>query len=115
LEVEPGFVPALVSLALIRATSVDESLRDGPAAVELADRACALTQARHPEALHALAAAYAEVGRFADALGVGQSAVEAALAGGNRPLAAAIEQSLQAYRQGRPFREPAEASGPVPG
>ncbi len=104
LEQEPGFVPALVSLALIRATSNDDTIRNGREAIELATKACELTRHQHPEALHALAAAYAEVGRFPDAVSTAEAAVRAARAAGDENLARAVGQPIELYRQRRPFR-----------
>ncbi len=102
LERNPDFTPALVSLALIRATSRDDALRDGPQAVDLATRACELTQRENPEALYALAAAYAEVGRFPDAAGTADLAIRAALAAGNRGLAGTIQPLLDHCRRQAP-------------
>ena len=99
LERNPDFTPALVSLALIRATSKDDALRDGPQAVDLATRACDLTQRENPEALYALAAAYAEAGRFPDAAGTADLAIRAALAAGNRGLAGTIQPLLDHCRR----------------
>lgn len=55
-------------LAWIRATSTDASLRDGAAAVRLADAANQQTGGQDLAALETLAAAYAEAGRFDDAI-----------------------------------------------
>ncbi|NQT17002.1 MAG: tetratricopeptide repeat protein, partial [Planctomycetes bacterium] len=104
LEESPDFLPALVSLALVRATSPDDSLRDGREAVELATRACVLTRNEHPEALHALAAAYAEAGRFPEAIATAETAVRLARSVGNEGLAAALERPIESYRRGRPLR-----------
>jgi tetratricopeptide (TPR) repeat protein len=103
-ERDPDFVPALVHLALIRSTSKDESLRDGEQAVQMATRACELTRHQHPEALHALAAAYAEVGRFPAAVSTAEHAVRLARSGGNEALAQAIQKPLGLYKQRQPFR-----------
>ena len=104
LEADPDFIPALVSLALIRATSRDDGLRGGEEALELATRACNLTRNKNPEALHALAAAYAEVGQFPAAVSTAEHAVRIAQASGNEDLANAIRQPLELYGQQKPFR-----------
>ena len=95
---DPDFVPALVSLALIRATSPDRALRDGRQAVELAARACQLTDQQHAEALYALAAAYAEAGQVQTAVSVAERALQVALAQGNQGTAAAIRQQIELLR-----------------
>jgi tetratricopeptide (TPR) repeat protein len=99
IEREPNFVPALVGLAMIRSTSKDGSLRDGRQAVELASRACELTKRQNPESLYALAAAYAESGRYPDAVSAAETAMQTALASGNRGLAETIRRLLEACRQ----------------
>jgi len=99
LERDPDFTPALVSLALIRATGPDETLRDAPQALDLATRACELTERDNPEALYALAAAYAELGRFSEAAGTAAEAIRVALALGNRELAGTIQPLLERCRR----------------
>jgi len=104
LKEDPAFVPALMSLALLRATSNDAAHRNGLEAVELAERACQLTGYEHPEAVHTLAAAYAEVGRIPDAVSAAKHGIRVALASGNGALANTIRQSLELYRQDMPLR-----------
>ncbi|NLS96867.1 MAG: tetratricopeptide repeat protein [Planctomycetaceae bacterium] len=101
---EPKFVPAMISLAVLRATSDDPALRRGQQAVELAERARSLVPPENPEVLHALAAAYAEVGRFEEAVATAQLAASTARNSGNAALAAAIEQALGMYSQRQPLR-----------
>ena len=64
------------------ATAPDDALRDGPTAVTLAERACERTRQAVPMFLDTLAAAYAEAGRFADAVTTQERAVELAPADG---------------------------------
>ncbi len=104
IEQDPDFFPALVNLALIRAASKDDSLRNGEQAVEMATRACDLTRHQHPEALHALAAAYAEVGRFPAAVSTAEQAVRLARSGGNEALAQTIQKPLELYKRHQPYR-----------
>src|SRR5262249_44838362 len=87
LDLRPDHVQALTGLAWIRASAVDGALRNGDESVRLAERAAALTRNRDPAALDALAAAYACVGRFPDAIRVARSGLELALAAG--PICAA--------------------------
>lgn len=99
LKWQADFVPALVGLALIRSTSKDATLRDGPQAVALATRACELTRRNDPEALYALAAAYAESGRYADAASTADAALGMAMASGNRPLVESLRRLRATCRQ----------------
>jgi tetratricopeptide (TPR) repeat protein len=67
LESEPDDPATLNHLAWIYATCRDESLRQPVRALELANKACFLTENRNPGYLDTLAAAQAAAGRFADA------------------------------------------------
>src|SRR5207302_2915053 len=67
LRISPKTVGALDRLAWISST-YPEGWRNGARAVEWAEQACSLTSYASPELLGTLAVAYAEVGRFGDAL-----------------------------------------------
>lgn len=90
----------VMSLAAIN----NSALRDGPAAVTLGEQLCRLTNSPPASHLNALAAAYAEVGRFDDAVRTASMALERATAEGNEPLAAIIGQRLRLFREGQPAR-----------
>jgi len=102
LKEDPEFVPAIIALATVRATSPDESLRNVREAAELAARACELTRHQDPEALRALAVAQAELGQFDSAASTARRAAQAARAAGNPDLAEAIEQAFQHLQQKKP-------------
>src|SRR4029077_7608990 len=59
---------ALNSVAWFRATCPEAGMRDGKEAVELANKACELSQRRNSSYLDTLAAAYAEAGNFDQAI-----------------------------------------------
>ena len=67
-DLDPDDPATLNSLAWLRATCPLDELRDGPQAVADATRACELTGHAVPGFLDTLAAAYAEAGRFDDAV-----------------------------------------------
>jgi tetratricopeptide (TPR) repeat protein len=92
------------NLAWIKATSPEGRWRDGPGAVRLAERAAALADGEEAEALDTLAAAYAEAGRFADAVRTARRAL--ALAEPDSSLATEVRQRLALYESGRPYRDP---------
>jgi tetratricopeptide (TPR) repeat protein len=104
LAIDPGHMNAEVNLAWILATSSDESTRDGARAVQLAEDVA--RRAGHPNAivLRTLAAAYAETGRFSDAIDAAQDAVAIAKATGNDGLATDLERNIAAYRLNQPIR-----------
>jgi hypothetical protein len=83
-------------------------LRGGTKAVELAERCCELTGHRVVATLDTLAAAYAEAGRFDEAIKTSAQAIDAATDAGNEKLAQAIRGRVVLYRQGVPYREPSE-------
>ncbi|HST31290.1 MAG TPA: tetratricopeptide repeat protein [Chthoniobacterales bacterium] len=104
LEIDPGFMNAEVNLAWVLATSSEDSFRNGPRAVQLAEDVA--SRAGHPNAivLRTLAAAYAEVGRFNDAIGVAQQGIEIAKATNNDGLVSDLEKSMAAFQQNKPIR-----------
>src|SRR6267378_2161587 len=90
--------------AWVLATSTDTSLRDGAKAVELAQQAISLTGGREPLFFRTLAAAYAETGRFSDAIGVIQQGVAIARMQGKTGLANLLEEDALLYRGQVPLR-----------
>ena len=105
LKSSPDLVPALNNLAWILATDPETNNRSGAEAVRFAERACALTRRQVPILLGTLAAAYAEAGRFSEAVQTAQSARDLAAASGQSPLAGRFQKLMELYQSGRPFRE----------
>jgi tetratricopeptide (TPR) repeat protein len=103
LEIKPGHPEALNNLAWALATFPQASLRNGNKAVELAQQANQLTGGESPMILHTLAAAYAEAGRFSDAIQSAQKANELAQAAGQQNLARQLNGELKLYEAGLPF------------
>jgi len=98
----------LNDLAWLLATSPIESVRNGTEAVTLGERACELTGGKEARFFGTLDAAYAEAGRFDDAIKTATKARELALASGQKEIAARAEQRLQFYRNHKPWRNPPE-------
>ena len=105
LEIKPGYPKALNNLAWILATIPQASLRNGSQAVELAQQANQLTGGENPIILRTLAAAYAEAGRFGDAVSSAQKAIELAQAAGQNNLAKQFNNELKLYEAGHPFHQ----------
>jgi len=103
LSLSPDSTMVLNNLAWILATHKDSSFRDGARAVQLAEKACKLTGYKDAVFLDTLAAAYAEAGRFHEALQTAQKAVKYALAGGRAQLAGDIKKRIPLYSAGKPF------------
>jgi tetratricopeptide (TPR) repeat protein len=105
LQIEPADTATQNNLAWLLATGPEASLRNGDKAVELATQANTLTGGENPVILHTLAAAYAEAGRFGDAVQSAQKAIELARAAGQQEMAAHLEDELKRYEAGLPLRQ----------
>ncbi|HKY33344.1 MAG TPA: tetratricopeptide repeat protein, partial [Candidatus Polarisedimenticolia bacterium] len=101
-----GSPEASEKLAWILATHEDPLFRDAAAAVALAEAACGRPGAA-ASCLDTLAAAYAESGRFDDAVRTARKAEEAAGAAGDEDRTARIRERISLYQAGRPFRDAA--------
>jgi hypothetical protein len=108
LAVATNSVAALSSLSWLRATASDPRLRDGGEAVRLAERACQLTQSKEASLVGILAAAYAEAGRFDEAVATAQKAHVLAQAAGQKDVATRTEQLLKLYKSGRAYHQEAK-------
>ena len=105
LKLEPGQVMAQNSLAWLLATCPEASLRDGGKAIELAKQAEQLSGGNHPEILDTLAAAYAEAGRFPEAVETARRALSLIATQNNQPVADALQMRLKLYEANAPFHE----------
>jgi len=105
LRARPDFSEALTSLAWSLATDPDPQLRNGAEAVVLAERACRLTSYNQAGALQALAAAYAETGRFTEALKWAEKAKDLAQGAGQKEFAQKLQAMSELFRAGSPYRE----------
>jgi tetratricopeptide (TPR) repeat protein len=103
LQLEPDDPAIQNNLAWVFAACPQASLRNGPRAVQLAQRANDLAGGRNPVYLHTLAAAFAEAGRFGDAISAAQKALELARATGQQDLAARLNDELKRYQAGLPL------------
>lgn len=105
LEKRPQDAALLRALAWTLATNPNVSIRNGGEAIELAERAVRLWQGKQSEPLDALAAAYAEAGRFTDAVETARKALASADQRKNPALARAIEARLRLYEARAPYRD----------
>jgi Flp pilus assembly protein TadD len=110
LELDDQLSLACNNLAWMLASHPDPQIRNGREAVELAERACRLTNNERPFYLGTLAAAYAEAGRFNDAIATAEKARDLARKAGLEKVAERNEQLLELYRAGQPCHEPADAN-----
>ncbi len=105
LRQQPDLPILLNNVAWILAANPDPSVRNGPEAVEYAERACKLTHYETPFYIGTLAAAYAEAGRFKEAVDAATKAYNLAMTLGMKDLAQRNEELLKLYQAGQPFRE----------
>jgi tetratricopeptide (TPR) repeat protein len=103
-RLKPDSVEYLNSLAWLLATAADGRLRNGAEAIGFARRAADLSQFKNPFVLDTLAAAYAESGRFAEAVETAQMAAALATAA-DKETAAGIAARLDIYRSGQAYKE----------
>jgi tetratricopeptide (TPR) repeat protein len=107
LAIQSDFVEAQNDLgrtAWIMATSPDSSVRNGIKAVEIAQQIDRLSGGKNPLMAGTLAAAYAEAGKFPEAIAAGQRALQLASGQKNDALAATIQQEIKLYEAGTPLR-----------
>jgi len=105
LRLRPNKMEVLNNLAWILATSRNPKARDGTEAVRLAQRARKLEGSASPNTLDTLAAAYAEAGRFEEAVQTEQKALALALSLKQEALISVTRVRLQLYESRSPYRE----------
>ena len=105
LELDPGDSEAQKNMAWFLATSPIAHLRDRTNAVKLTESANRLTDGRDAVVVTTWAAAYAEVGRFAEAIQTAERALQLANQFGNTALVEGIRGHIASYRSGQPIRD----------
>jgi tetratricopeptide (TPR) repeat protein len=110
LVMQPENGNAKSNLAWVFATDPEQSFRNGPQAVQLAEQALQLSGGQNPIILRTLAAAYAESGRFTDAVETAERGLKLATEQGNVNLANEFRSNILLYRAGRPVRDASLAS-----
>jgi Flp pilus assembly protein TadD len=108
LQLAPDAPAVLNNLAWVLATNPNDQIRNGLEAVQLAERACELTKRKQPLCIGTLAAAYAEAGRFQDAIKAGSEAAELATAAGDQDLAVTNRRLVELYKAGQRYHESGE-------
>jgi Flp pilus assembly protein TadD len=110
IRLKPNYPQALDGLARLLAVAPDQKFRDGATAVKMAEKANELTGYRQPEMLDTLAAAYAEAGRFPEAIQASQKALDLANSADMVDLAKDIKSRMRLYQAGRPYHEELKAT-----
>lgn len=105
LRSDPNSLPLLGQTAWVLATSPEASVRNGSEALELAERAERASEGNNPAILDTLGAAYAEAGRFPEAVAAARRALSLATALQAQPLAEEIKARMALYEARTPFRQ----------
>jgi len=114
LKLQPDNPALLSSLAWVLATWPEPAIRNGTEAVALGQRAERLTGDQDPVSLRALAAAYAETGRFDEAVASSRQALKLAALQNNADLAGLLNAEIKCYQAGFPFHESTPAMAEKP-
>jgi tetratricopeptide (TPR) repeat protein len=104
-RMQPGAVALLNATAWILATDPNMSARNGAEAIQWGRRAAELSHRREPAILDTLAAAYAESGRFPEAVQTAQQALSLATSQHDASLVEKISARIKLYRSGVPYRD----------
>jgi tetratricopeptide (TPR) repeat protein len=102
-QLSPGDYDALHSLAWFQATCQEDSLRNGKEALEKSKRACELSRWQSADVVDTLAAAYAELGDFDDAVKYETQAIN--MKGVYAFKRKRMQERLDLYRQHKPYRK----------
>ncbi|HEX3718930.1 MAG TPA: tetratricopeptide repeat protein [Verrucomicrobiae bacterium] len=105
LDLQPANPAILNDLAWIRAANADARFRDGAEAVRLAERACQITDYKVPIILNTLATAYAEAGRFDEAVATAEKTRQLAISMGSPEAAGSLLKTIQLFKSHRPYHE----------
>jgi Flp pilus assembly protein TadD len=108
LQIDPDSTETLNNLAWSLATSEEAGFRNGARAVQLAERACELTDYQKTIFVGTLAAAYAEAGRFEDAISAAEKAINLAQKNGEQELLQKNQELLELYRAHKPYHQASE-------
>jgi tetratricopeptide (TPR) repeat protein len=100
LAFDPDNGQAANNLAWVFATSPDAEFRDGPKAVELAERSLHTPGGENPAVLRTLAAAYAENNRFPEAVATAERGQHLAEARGDSATAGSLRRCADIFRRG---------------
>jgi tetratricopeptide (TPR) repeat protein len=109
-KLQPGWPEQFRKEAWRLATDPDSHVRYSALAVELAEKAAQAANPPDPAALEVLAAAYAEAGRFDEAI----ATTRQALAIGSPQQVSSLQARLHLYETHRPFREETTSQSPNP-
>jgi tetratricopeptide (TPR) repeat protein len=106
LLIQPDFPNALDGLAWTLSADPNPDFRNGTEAVRMSERACELTGRQDPMKLKTLAAAYAETGRFEEAISTLRTAKGLAAKANRQELVKDCSLMLEHFQRAEPWRGP---------
>ncbi|MGB2819416.1 MAG: fused MFS/spermidine synthase, partial [Phycisphaerae bacterium] len=112
IRIDPDDAYTLETFAWCLATCPKSGIRNGARAVELAGRAAKAGGYADPVLMDTLAAAYAEAGRFAEAIAAAEKAL-GLVKPPQKSLANGIRSRLALYRAGRAYRDEPQSGRPA--
>ncbi len=99
LNLNPKQPEILNTFAWTLLTCSDQTLRDSRKALELAQKACGLTQSKHPQYMNTLAVAYAKNNNLSEAIKISEKAVALEQAKGNQTSAANLQKQRDIFKK----------------
>ena len=105
LAIDPNNLEAECNLIWVLSTFPDSTVRSGSRAIELARRAIQISGGKNARIWRLAAAAYAEAGRFEDAIKAAENGIRAAEAEGKQGLVQTLEANIKLFEQGSPLRD----------
>jgi tetratricopeptide (TPR) repeat protein len=111
-HIYPNWPQVALEQAWTRATDPDPGQRSGAQALRAAKQVCQATGYQQPQALDTLAAAYAELGEFDEAVAWARKALELVPAEKHAALARGLAERVRLYEKHQPYRQPTETSKP---
>jgi protein O-mannosyl-transferase len=105
LEIDPNNVAAQSGLAWTLATGPDPTLRNGAEALAISQHLSQTSGASNPVLLRVLAAAYAEAGRFPEAIETTKRGIALATSQDHADLAALLQGDLKLLQSAQPLRD----------
>ena len=112
LLIQPDNLDAHCNLTWVLATSPDDSVRDGSAAAAHAQRAIVLSEGKNAKIWRLAAAAYAEAGRFDDAIKAAHNGLALAEGENNAGLVRTLQANIELFQTRQPLRDVSTTASP---
>jgi tetratricopeptide (TPR) repeat protein len=110
LALVPNYIDAQSGLAWLLATCPVAALRNGAEAVKHAEQVNRYYRGTRPDLLKTLAAAYAEAGRFPEALAAAQTGLALAVQQHSLTVADELRAQIALYQAGKPYHQTPSSS-----